>query len=115
MNRIIGLLVAGTFVAATIPAAGAATAAQAAASTAAPPSQASTSPAPTPRTGAHQATLTRKRIEALQTELNGTGEQLTIDGIWGRKTETALRNFQEKHGLKATGRADAATLQQLNM
>lgn len=59
--------------------------------------------------------MSRKRVEAIQTALNNMGEQVAVDGIWGPKTGRALKSFQQKHNLKPTGRADAATLQQLKV
>ena len=51
------------------------------------------------------------RIAVLQEALNGytAGPGLTVDGIWGPKTERALRLYQRAHGLPATGRMNAST------
>jgi peptidoglycan hydrolase-like protein with peptidoglycan-binding domain len=115
MNRIIGLLMAGTFVA-TTTAAFAATPAPAANSAATAPNQAASTQTPSaPHVGARHASMSRKRVEATQAALNTMGEKVTVDGVWGPKTGSALRDFQQKHSLKPTGRPDAATLQQLKV
>jgi len=38
-----------------------------------------------------------------------------IDGIWGRGTEAALRNFQADNKLEVTGRVDEPTADKLNL
>lgn len=42
-------------------------------------------------------------VITLQTELNKRGYSLTADGIFGAKTETAVRDFQAKNGLSVDG------------
>jgi len=36
---------------------------------------------------------------------------ITVDGIWGPKTETALASFQKEHGLRVTDHYDQQTAQ----
>ncbi len=38
-----------------------------------------------------------------------------VDGAWGRMTERAVRQFQQKNGLQATGQLDDATLKAMNL
>jgi peptidoglycan hydrolase-like protein with peptidoglycan-binding domain len=38
-----------------------------------------------------------------------------IDGVWGKQTEAALRNFQAQNKLEATGRVDAPTAEKLGV
>jgi peptidoglycan hydrolase-like protein with peptidoglycan-binding domain len=38
-----------------------------------------------------------------------------IDGVWGKGTEEALRQFQKSNDLEATGRVDDATAQKLDV
>ncbi len=58
-------------------------------------------------------------VRSLQTMLRVLGETDTAqpkvipDGIFGRNTQKALSYFQSKHGLPATGVADAATWERL--
>ncbi|MHB1609465.1 MAG: peptidoglycan-binding domain-containing protein [Acidiferrobacter sp.] len=54
-------------------------------------------------------------VEAIQRALDKSGARLKVDGILGRETETALRVYQKKHGLKMTGTADEATLKLLKV
>ena len=42
-------------------------------------------------------------VKLLQHRLNLVGNQLTVDGIWGVQTDTAVRNFQYKAGLTVDG------------
>ena len=58
-------------------------------------------------------TPAQQRVAQLQTQLNGAGAQLTVDGKMGPATRTALRDFQKQHNLKVTGRPDAATMKAL--
>jgi peptidoglycan hydrolase-like protein with peptidoglycan-binding domain len=60
-------------------------------------------------------TMHVKHVKAVQTALNSNGEQIAVDGHWGPKTKSALMDFQQKNGLKATGHLDKATLQKLNV
>lgn len=48
-------------------------------------------------------------VKLLQHRLNLTGCQLVEDGIWGSKTDTAVRNFQYKAGLTVDGIAGPLT------
>ncbi len=49
-------------------------------------------------------------VAALQRLLAANGADLAIDGMFGALTQTALRAFQSRRGLPATGIADAATM-----
>ena len=53
--------------------------------------------------------------EALQSALKAAGEDVTVDGRIGKKTLAALKNYQQKHGLKATGHFDKATVKALGV
>lgn len=59
---------------------------------------------------------TGEDVQALQILLNGRGKDYncgTADGIYGSKTESAVRKYQKANNLPATGAADAATLKKL--
>jgi hypothetical protein len=59
---------------------------------------------------------TGEDVQALQILLNGSGKDYncgTADGIYGSKTEGAVRKYQEANKLPATGAADAATFKKL--
>jgi cellulose synthase operon protein C len=50
------------------------------------------------------------QIRWLQAGLNEVlGSDLTIDALWGPKTESAVRDFQSKHHLPVTGQDDQVT------
>lgn len=67
---------------------------------------------------------TGRQVEALRARLTATGE-LTGDALtapsaggpsaYDASVEDAVRRFQERHGLKPTGLADAATLAEMNV
>jgi peptidoglycan hydrolase-like protein with peptidoglycan-binding domain len=59
--------------------------------------------------------MSSKHVKAVQAALNQNGAQLNVDGHWGPKTRSALMEFQQKNGLKATGHTDKATLAKLNV
>ena len=42
-------------------------------------------------------------VEMLQTMLNKVGYKIAIDGIFGRQTLAAVKDFQAKHGLRVDG------------
>ena len=53
-------------------------------------------------------------VKALQEALvNGGWADLVCDGIFGPKTEAAVKYYQQQNGLKATGRAGSTTLTNL--
>jgi N-acetylmuramoyl-L-alanine amidase len=54
-----------------------------------------------------------QEVRELQTKLNQVGQGIKVDGIFGRNTENAVRNFQKSHGLKADGIAGKKTIDAL--
>jgi peptidoglycan hydrolase-like protein with peptidoglycan-binding domain len=64
---------------------------------------------------AHHAALSRKRVESVQEALDAGGAKLDIDGVWGPKTESALKQYQQQRGLKVTGHLDRATRERLKL
>jgi peptidoglycan hydrolase-like protein with peptidoglycan-binding domain len=48
-------------------------------------------------------------VKNAQEALNRNGANLTVDGKMGKKTVAAIKSFQKKNGLKATGKLDAKT------
>ncbi|MCD9030248.1 peptidoglycan-binding protein [Luteimonas sp. Y-2-2-4F] len=54
-------------------------------------------------------------VRRLQQALADQGQPLQVDGDFGRGTQDALRRFQERAGLEATGVADRTTLQRLEL
>lgn len=118
MNKTTGLVAASLLALATMTSAfaGAPAATTAPAATQAPAQAAAPAQAPAAQKPvAHHAMMSRERVEAVQTALNNNGAKVAVDGIWGRQTAAALKDFQQKHGIKPTGHPDSATLDQLKM
>lgn len=78
-----------------------------------------TEPAQTYSATAAQQTQTkmavRDQIMAARRILNAEGHKLRVDGVMGKHTRTALIAYQKQHGLEATGKLDALTLQSLGV
>lgn len=55
------------------------------------------------------------KVMAVQEALIRQGYRVKVDGTMGRKTRMALRKFQAKNKLKATGRIDEPTLARLGV
>ena len=56
------------------------------------------------------------QVKAIQQALKDQGHDPgDIDGIMGPKTQAALRDYQQKQGLKSTGRLDAETSAKLGV
>lgn len=55
------------------------------------------------------------KVMAVQEALIRQGYRVKVDGMMGRKTRMALRKFQSKNKIKATGRIDEATLARLGV
>jgi murein L,D-transpeptidase YcbB/YkuD len=65
------------------------------------------------------ATASRARspdeVRKVQSALNENGEDVKVDGRWGPQTSQALRDYQQKNGLQASGHLDDQTKQKLNV
>lgn len=57
--------------------------------------------------------MAREEVRWIQYQLNSKGYKLSIDGIWGSKTEEAVRAFQADHGLGVDGIVGPLTLAEL--
>jgi peptidoglycan hydrolase-like protein with peptidoglycan-binding domain len=81
------------------------------------PAAAPAAPAAAPAAAARPArpALSRGRVEALQTALAKAGETVAVDGYIGPKTVAALKDYQQKHNLKVTGRFDRETVKALGV
>lgn len=53
--------------------------------------------------------LDANQIRQIQQALNDKGMKLGVDGVWGRRSDMALRNFQRRQGMAATGQLDPQT------
>jgi peptidoglycan hydrolase-like protein with peptidoglycan-binding domain len=60
--------------------------------------------------------LSAEQIRKLQQKLNQEGFHAgQVDGKWSSETQTAIRNFQNTKGMKATGQLDERTLDELGL
>jgi peptidoglycan hydrolase-like protein with peptidoglycan-binding domain len=48
-------------------------------------------------------------VSILQKALNSHGERLRVDGVFGLRTEKAVKDFQVESGLETTGEVDSGT------
>lgn len=61
-------------------------------------------------------TAWNSRVRDVQEALNKqANDNLVVDGILGSKTRAAIKSFQAKNGLKATGMPDQATLDKMHV
>jgi peptidoglycan hydrolase-like protein with peptidoglycan-binding domain len=69
------------------------------------------------KAGTHgHAVMSREQTQEMQRALTARNlYQGDIDGVWGPKTESALRNFQTQSGLEATGELNDSTAQALGL
>lgn len=66
--------------------------------------------------GAAVAPISRDTISQVQQKLAQDGEYRgRVDGVWGPRTERAVRDYQSKNSLNASGMLDAATLQSMDI
>jgi len=54
-------------------------------------------------------------VRRAQVALNAQGYSLAVDGVHGPNTESAIRDYQAKHGLTENGSLDDATRQRLGV
>ncbi len=54
-------------------------------------------------------------VRKAQAALNAKGYSVAVDGRFGPNTQSAVRSFQEKNGLTASGTLDSATLSALGV
>lgn len=59
--------------------------------------------------------LTKSQIESVQEALKKAGYQVTVNGTLGSDTSSALKMFQTKNGLPATGYPDQKTREALGL
>lgn len=62
------------------------------------------------------AQLSKQQVRQIQMSLNKKGMNAGhVDGVWGPKTATAMRNFQKKESIKANGHLTQQTLAALGV
>lgn len=59
--------------------------------------------------------MSKHEVMQIQNALNQSGDHLSVDGVMGPSTKSALRNYQQSHGLQPTGKPDPETLQRLGI
>jgi len=60
--------------------------------------------------------LNKDQIKQLQEGLNKKGfDAGNVDGLWGKQTAAALRNFQQQQGIRPSGKLDRQTAQALGV
>ncbi len=64
-----------------------------------------------------QPTMAPVMVKDVQSRLRDDGYYKlgSLDGIWGSRTESAVRSFQKDHNLATSGQLDVPTLQALNL
>ncbi|MGA8019053.1 MAG: peptidoglycan-binding domain-containing protein [Desulfobacterales bacterium] len=68
-----------------------------------------------PKSQAGMQKLSKQEVKSVQEALNKDGYNLQEDGILGKNTHNAIKNYQKKNQLKETGRLDAETMSKLNL
>ncbi len=66
---------------------------------------------------AHQQrnNLSAGQLQLVQRRLRDAGHSISVDGVWGPETASAVREFQQERNLSVTGRLDTNTLSELNI
>ncbi len=60
--------------------------------------------------------MSQDTIRQVQQALQQAGMyRARVDGVWGPATEAAVRSYQQKHNLNASGELDSDTLASLNL
>lgn len=67
------------------------------------------------QSGSQQASQSQETVKQVQQKLSEAGHEVQADGIMGPKTQAALKEFQEKKGLQASGQLDQQTLAALGV
>jgi peptidoglycan hydrolase-like protein with peptidoglycan-binding domain len=62
-----------------------------------------------------QSQQSQETVKQVQEKLSAAGHEVQADGIMGPKTQAALKQFQEKQGLQASGQLDQQTLAALGV
>jgi peptidoglycan hydrolase-like protein with peptidoglycan-binding domain len=59
--------------------------------------------------------MSAQTIKQVQEKLKAAGYDVQVDGIMGPKTQAALKEYQQKQGLQASGQLDQQTLAALGV
>ena len=77
--------------------------------------QSSQSSQGSPSSQSEQQAQSPEVVKQVQQKLSAEGHQLSADGQMGPKTQAALKEYQQKNGLQATGQIDQQTLAKLGI
>jgi hypothetical protein len=76
----------------------------------------SSQPAERTLPSSYERAMSPAKVREVQTKLNDMGYHAgQVDGVWGPRTESAVRNFQQAKNIEATGRLDEQTLNALDI
>ena len=77
----------------------------------------STSQAPQPTAMEQAPPISPQLVKKVQSQLKNEGfyKRGAVDGIYGSRTESAVRSFQQDHNMEATGQLNLPTLHALNV
>ena len=70
---------------------------------------------PTEQSAAQGQSQDSGTIRQAQEKLSAKGHDVTADGVLGTKTQAAVKEFQEKEGIQASGQLDQETLAALGV
>jgi peptidoglycan hydrolase-like protein with peptidoglycan-binding domain len=62
-----------------------------------------------------QQSMSQETVKQVQQKLSAAGHQIEVDGIMGPKTQAALKEYQQKQGMQATGQLNQETLAALGV
>ena len=80
------------------------------------PSQSYTPPPPPPQQAEAQQAVTPDTIRQVQQTLQQQNMYRgQVDGVWGPRTQAAVRQYQQKNNLGSSGQLDQQTLASLNI
>jgi peptidoglycan hydrolase-like protein with peptidoglycan-binding domain len=65
--------------------------------------------------GSSSSHMSHAKVKKLQRALNNHGNHLKVDGIMGSNTRSALKKYQRKNGMQATGQPNSQTMQSLGV
>jgi peptidoglycan hydrolase-like protein with peptidoglycan-binding domain len=78
-----------------------------------PPSETPTTPSAS--AGAQAQAQDSQTVRQVQQQLKDQGHDIAVDGQMGPQTQAALKEFQKKQGLEASGELDAGTMSALGV
>jgi peptidoglycan hydrolase-like protein with peptidoglycan-binding domain len=65
--------------------------------------------------GAARLRADEQTVRSMQQRLKDQGHDIAVDGVWGPRTQAALKDYQQRHNMQATGVPDRQTLSSLGV